>query len=107
MQDDTTSVLSPPNVTHVASSKSDSSSSPTPPEAWGGNAFPNKLNSRRQAVPLLSRMQPTGSVSSGSVSAGLQDVPVGSPVSWVWEQLDASDVTMYGNPWDFLWNAPI
>ncbi|KAJ0987824.1 hypothetical protein J5N97_006180 [Dioscorea zingiberensis] len=54
-------------------SKSESSSSSTPPEAWGGNALTNKL-SNRHPTPAVSHFTPSLTlVSNGSVFRGLQD----------------------------------
>jgi len=61
------------SATPVASVKSESSFSPTPPEAWGGNALPDKLTLRQQPTSMLSRFPPSVSLPSDSTFAGLQD----------------------------------
>ncbi|ONK62031.1 uncharacterized protein A4U43_C08F36080 [Asparagus officinalis] len=68
-QDD--DLASETSATPVAPLKSDSSLSPTPPEAWGGNALPDKLTHRQQPTSMFSR----GSVSLpfDSTFAGLHD----------------------------------
>ncbi|KAA8532743.1 hypothetical protein F0562_032776 [Nyssa sinensis] len=76
-QDDTRS-LSPLGSTPTMSSKSDSSSSITPPEAWGGERLSDKFIHHRQPVTLPSRfsMLTSTSLSSGSMFSGLQDLPL-------------------------------
>lgn len=64
--------MSEVTATPVASSKSESSCSPTPPEAWGGNVL-DKLSLRQQPTSMLSRFLPSVSLPSDSTFAGLQD----------------------------------
>jgi len=66
-------ILPEVSATPVASVKSESSFSPTPPEAWGGNALPDKLTLRQQPTSVLSRFLPSISLPSDSTFAGLQD----------------------------------
>lgn len=56
----------------VASSKSETSSFSSTPEAWGGNVLPDKLTHHRQPISL-SRFVPSVSLATGSIFAGLQD----------------------------------
>lgn len=67
---------------NVASSKSDSSSSVTPPEAWGGNALSDKFN-HRQSVATLSRFLPPVSAAPASsifsASSGNLELPGAVP----------------------------
>ncbi|KAJ6798799.1 protein NEDD1 [Iris pallida] len=66
-------VISEATVTPAASSKSESSFSPTPPEAWGGNALPEKIIHIRESVSGLSRFLPSVPFSSETTCAGLED----------------------------------
>ncbi|KAJ6830884.1 protein NEDD1 [Iris pallida] len=66
--------ISEVTVTPAASSKSESSFSPTPPEAWGGNALPEKTTHIRQLSGSgLSRFLPSVPFSSETTFAGLED----------------------------------
>ncbi|XP_056695908.1 protein NEDD1 [Spinacia oleracea] len=71
-QDDTHSSL--PGSTPSASSRSDDSSSITPPEAWGGERLSDKIAHHRQLGSLTSRFSmSTSNSTSTSIYTGLQD----------------------------------
>lgn len=55
---------------NIASSKSESSPSVTPPEAWGGNPLPDKTVHHRQAASTYSRFLPPVSSANASVFSG-------------------------------------
>ncbi|CAO2821922.1 unnamed protein product [Amaranthus hypochondriacus] len=64
--------------TPIASSRSDDSSSITPPEAWGGERLSDKLAHARQLVSQSTRFSiPTSSSTSTSMFSGLQDISSG------------------------------
>ncbi|XP_008777699.1 protein NEDD1 [Phoenix dactylifera] len=67
---DSSSVISSA-ATQVASSKGETSSFSSTPEAWGGNALLDKLT-HRQPISL-SRFVPSVSLATGPIFAGLQD----------------------------------
>ncbi|KAL6980603.1 hypothetical protein U1Q18_044646 [Sarracenia purpurea var. burkii] len=64
-------------TTPTPSSKSDDSSSITPPEAWGGERLSDKFTLNRQSVTLPSRFATLASsnLMSGSMFSGSQDLP--------------------------------
>lgn len=71
-QDDIHSSLS--GSTPIASSRSDDSSTITPPEAWGGERLSDKIAHHRQLGALTSRYSmPASSSTSTSLFSGLQD----------------------------------
>ncbi|XAR66231.1 hypothetical protein NMG60_11012384 [Bertholletia excelsa] len=74
-QDDTSS-LPQLGSTPAASSKSDDSSSITPPEAWGGERLSDKFTHQRKSLNLPSRysMLTSSSLTSGSMFSGTQDI---------------------------------
>lgn len=73
-QDDATSIHAQLTPT-PASTRTDDSSSITPPEAWGGESLSDKLNHHRQSINLPSRFVALTSTSSSSglMLSGLQD----------------------------------
>lgn len=79
MQDDTHSSTTQVGSTPAASSKGDDFSI-TPPEAWGGEKASDKLTHQRPPVTLTSRlgMLASGSLMSGSMFSGLQDLSLPS-----------------------------
>lgn len=78
-QDDTHSSTTQVGSTPAASSKGDDFSI-TPPEAWGGEKASDKLTHQRPPVTLTSRlgMLASGSLMSGSMFSGLQDLSLPS-----------------------------
>lgn len=65
---------SPLTATPAASSKSESCFSPTPPEAWGGNALPNKFTQNLQPSSTLLGQLPSTSLTSGTTFPVPQDL---------------------------------
>ncbi|KAK4403315.1 protein NEDD1 [Sesamum angolense] len=73
-QDDVHSTLSP-LTSILTSTRSDDSSSTTPPEAWGGHRLLDKFIHQRQSINMPSRfaMMTSSSSSSGLMSSALLD----------------------------------
>ncbi|KAL0382052.1 UNVERIFIED_CONTAM: protein NEDD1 [Sesamum calycinum] len=73
-QDDVHSTLSP-LTSILTSTRSDDSSSTTPPEAWGGHRLSDKFIHQRQSINMPSRfaMMTSSSSSSGLMSSALLD----------------------------------
>nr|GMC59110.1 protein NEDD1 isoform X1 [Ipomoea batatas] len=87
-QDDIRSSLSQMASTPSASSRSDDSSSITPPEAWGGERFSDRLAHLRQSRFAMST---SSSLASGTMFSGLQDT---FPASHSMSSLTSSSLSL-------------